>query len=125
MPHKCTKCNEIFKDGESCILNGCPNCEGKKFMYVPSEPLKSKEDKGSSIKEIATDGAESPKKSKPDIAGKRVESIRILEPGSYELNINSILERDELVMAIKEEGKYEIYFPSMFKKKKREKRLNY
>ncbi|MCD5425578.1 MAG: Zn-ribbon domain-containing protein [Methanosarcinaceae archaeon] len=121
MPHKCTKCEEIFKDGDSCILTGCPNCGGKKFMYAPSKIIESKENEGLSIKEISTNTQIS-KEDKPDIAGKRVESVRILEPGSYEININSVLERDELVMAMKEEGTYEIYLPSIFKKKEKRKK---
>jgi hypothetical protein len=48
----------------------------------------------------------------------RVESVRILGPGSYELNLDSLLERKELVMAIKEEGSYALHLPSVFKQRK-------
>ena len=44
----------------------------------------------------------------------RVESVRILGPGSYELNLDSLLERKELVMAIREEGSYALHLPSVF-----------
>jgi len=50
--------------------------------------------------------------------GERVESVRILGPGSYELNLDSLLERTELVMAIKEEGSYAVHLPSVFKQRK-------
>ncbi|KUK45415.1 MAG: Zn-ribbon containing protein [Methanothrix sp.] len=50
---------------------------------------------------------------------KTLESIRMPEPGSYELNLPSLFERDELVMAIKE-GTYLIDLSSAFKKSKKE-----
>jgi len=50
--------------------------------------------------------------------GNRIESIRILSPGQYELNLESLLERKEIVMALKEDGTYIVNLPSVFKKKK-------
>ena len=62
------------------------------------------------------------KKQEPEAERKidedRVESVRILGPGSYELNLDSLLERKELVMAIREEGSYALHLPSVFKQKK-------
>ena len=49
---------------------------------------------------------------------KTLESIRMPEPGTYELNLPSLFERDELVMAIKE-GTYLIDLSSAFKKQKK------
>ena len=37
MPHKCTRCENIFKDGAAIILNGCPKCGWNKFLYVRDE----------------------------------------------------------------------------------------
>jgi hypothetical protein len=48
----------------------------------------------------------------------RVESVRILGPGSYELNLESLFERKELVMAIREEGSYALHLPSVFNQQK-------
>lgn len=59
----------------------------------------------------------------PDNSGKMedkaLESIRISEPGTYELNLPSLFERDELVMAVKE-GTYLIDLSSAFKKSKKD-----
>ena len=49
---------------------------------------------------------------------KALESIRMPEPGTYELNLSSLFERDELVMAVKE-GTYLIDLSSAFKKPKK------
>ena len=52
-------------------------------------------------------------------AGKTLESIKITAPGTYELNLPSLFERDELIMAVKE-GTYFIDLTSAFKKVKRD-----
>jgi predicted nucleic acid-binding Zn-ribbon protein len=48
-----------------------------------------------------------------------VESIRITAPGTYELNLPSLFEREELIMAVKE-GTYLIDLTSVFRKGKKE-----
>jgi len=144
MPHKCTRCESIFKDGAAIILNGCPKCGWNKFLYVrdenpaPEHVLKSNAsaitgqispEASNFIKEvdeilgiqdepkqhelIKEEKVETPKE-----IGNRVESIRILSPGQYELNLESLLERKEIVMALKEDGTYVVHLPSVFKQKK-------
>jgi len=51
--------------------------------------------------------------------GKALESIKITAPGTYELNLPSLFERDELIMAVKE-GTYFIDLSSAFKKGKKD-----
>jgi predicted nucleic acid-binding Zn-ribbon protein len=139
MPHRCTRCGTIFEDGDSVILSGCPNCGWNKFLYVTKGP-EGLEDQGSlaleeekldlesSLDEVvrsideALASEQEGKKQEPETERKtdeeRVESVRILGPGSYELNLNSLLERKELVMAIREEGSYALHLPSVFKQQK-------
>ena len=50
---------------------------------------------------------------------KTLESIKITAPGTYELNLPSLFERDELIMAVKE-GTYFIDLASVFKKGKKD-----
>jgi len=134
MPHKCTRCENVFKDGAAIILNGCPKCGWNKFLYVKDASAKEPVGKtptippaaskfikevdellGSKAKPSASKEAE---EKKPEEIGERVESVRILSPGSYELNLESLLERDEIVMALKEDGTYLVHLPSVFQKKK-------
>ena len=49
----------------------------------------------------------------------KVESIRITAPGTYELNLPSLFEREELIMAVKE-GTYLIDLTSAFRKSKKD-----
>ena len=137
MPHKCTKCENVFKDGAAIILDGCPKCGGHKFLYVRGEGTESsvkKTETGPAIPAAASKfikevdelrgKKDSPKPEKheegvQEEVGDRVESVRILSKGSYELNLESLLERDEIVMALKEDGTYVLHLPSVFQKKKR------
>jgi len=50
--------------------------------------------------------------------GKKLESIKITAPGTYELNLPSLFERDELIMAVKD-GTYFIDLSSAFRKGKK------
>jgi predicted nucleic acid-binding Zn-ribbon protein len=50
---------------------------------------------------------------------KTLESVKITAPGTYELNLPSLFERDELIMAVKE-GTYFIDLASVFKKTKKD-----
>jgi len=124
MPHKCTQCGREFRDGSTEILRGCPSCDGKKFLYV-SERVRHKdvlEDK--TIQEIALETNEpvlevkTLEKKHADIYD-RVESVRIVGPGSYELNIEKLAKSDERVIGVGKDGSYVVDLISMSKKKDR------
>jgi len=137
MSHKCTRCGQAFRDGASEILSGCPNCGWNKFLYVTdrseeifrqdvptphdiepwAESVTPEDAEVIDINELINkvEIEEKPKThSAPD--PHMVESIKILGQGSYELNIESLLERPGIVMALKEEGTYMLHLPSIFSK---------
>ncbi len=140
MSHKCTRCGDIFVDGAAVILSGCPSCGWNKFLYVkgPEEEHQVSEKAGHEvldethgqetpaeklIKEIdEIIGIEKEERSVTEEDGDRVESVRILGPGSYELNLASLLHRKEIIMAIKEDGTYALHLPSVFKAERKEKK---
>ena len=113
MPHKCTRCGKLFKDGDKNILSGCPECGWNKFLYAREEAKKKVS------RDIDALLEEKEKPEKTSILD-RLESVRILGPGSYEVNIKALLERDEIVVALREDGRYIIHLPSVFGKKKDE-----
>ena len=43
------------------------------------------------------------------------ESIRVLEPGQYELNLMELYDREEYIIALQEDGKYTIQVPERWK----------
>ncbi|KDE55418.1 Zn-ribbon domain-containing protein [Methanoculleus sp. MH98A] len=125
MPHKCTQCGREFEDGSTKILKGCPSCGGKKFLYIREAERHDDVLKEKTIDEIVRDTGEDVLEVKPDRRKKeeievfeRIESIRILGPGSYELNIEKLARSDEVVVGLENEGKYVVDILSMAKKKK-------
>lgn len=125
MPHKCTQCGREFEDGSTKILKGCPSCGGKKFLYIREAERHDDVLKEKTLDEIARETGEEVLEVKSDRRKKeeievfeRIESIRILGPGSYELNIEKLARSDEVVVGLENEGKYVVDILSMAKKKK-------
>lgn len=125
MPHKCTQCGREFEDGSTKILKGCPSCGGKKFLYIREAERHDDVLKEKTIDEIAQETGEEVLEVKPDLRKKeeievfeRIESIRILGPGSYELNIDKLARSDEVVVGLEKEGKYVVDILSMVRKRK-------
>jgi predicted nucleic acid-binding Zn-ribbon protein len=54
--------------------------------------------------------------------GERVESIRIVSPGTYELNIEKMADSDERVVGIGSGGSYVVDLLSMVKSNKKKRR---
>ncbi|MFA7562817.1 MAG: Zn-ribbon domain-containing protein [Methanoculleus sp.] len=125
MPHKCTQCGREFEDGSTKILKGCPSCGGKKFLYIREAERHDDVLKEKTIDEIVRETGEEVLEVKQDRQKKdeievfeRIESIRILSPGSYELNIEKLAQSDEVVVGLEKEGRYVVDILSMARKKK-------
>lgn len=43
--------------------------------------------------------------------GDQFEGVKIIEPGSYELNLTKLYERDQKIIALEEDGRYRVVFP--------------
>lgn len=111
-PHKCTQCGKIFPDAAEELLKGC-ECGGKFFFYIREEKINElqemiaeldKIDKVQVEKEIreATGLDETPEE--PVILD--VESIRLIEPGKFEIDIMNLLTKKRVLIYELEEGKY-------------------
>jgi uncharacterized protein len=131
MPHKCTKCGREYKDGSTEILKGCESCGNKKFLFVKDAEINKDVLEEKTIDEIAEESREEvlevvePKKKREVEMYDRVETIRIVSPGSYELNLEKMAETDERIVSVGKEGSYIIDLMSMAKeepKKKHRKR---
>ena len=96
--HRCIKCGQEYEDSEDLILKGCPNC-GSKFFEFHQE---------GKVKEIK------------ESRGDSVETIMVREHGIYEVNLNSLLE-DESIIISDEEGRYLIDINFLLKKKLKDK----
>jgi len=124
MPHKCTQCGREFEDGSTKILKGCPSCGGKKFLYIREAERHDDVLKEKTVSEIVRETGRDVLEVRSDRQRKeievfdRIESIRILGPGSYELNIEKLAKSDEFVVGLEKEGKYVVDILSMARKKK-------
>lgn len=127
--HKCLKCGAKFERITGSMLSGCPECGGKFFLYVKGDLCRDDISTGIST-DISSDIGELVDRIEIDdreplplpLEEERIESLRVLSPGVYELNLNTLLERNEIIMQIKENGTYVIPLPSLFRSKKRKKR---
>jgi predicted nucleic acid-binding Zn-ribbon protein len=129
MPHKCTKCGREYNDGSTEILRGCASCGGKKFLYVKEAEINKDVLEEKSIEEIADESKEQvleivgqPVTSKKEVEMyDRVETIRIVSPGSYELNLEKMAKNDERIVSVGKEGSYIIDIMSMAKEEHKKK----
>ena len=129
MPHKCTKCGREYKDGSTEILKGCASCGNKKFLYVKEEQIHEDVLEERPLSEMAEESKEEilevvePKKEKKEVEMyDRVETIRIVAPGSYELNLEKMAESDERIVSVGKEGSYIIDLMSMAKDEPKKKK---
>ncbi len=120
MPHQCVRCNKLYPDGAQEILKGC-DCGARLFFFIKKKHIEegkqlisnlSKDDK----KQIENDITEilhiKNEPNKPVILD--IESIRVLKPGKYELDLVHLFKKDPLIIKL-EEGKYVIDLPQAFK----------
>ncbi|MBS3171127.1 hypothetical protein J4449_00795 [Candidatus Woesearchaeota archaeon] len=117
--HQCVKCNTFYEDGSATLLKGCEKCGGKFFFFINKKAIEK-------AKQITQDlTIEQKKEIEEDvleILGERdddlpvvldLETINILEPGKYELDLVDIFKGKPLIYRL-EEGKYIIDIASSF-----------
>jgi len=124
MPHQCVRCNTFYPDGSAEILKGC-TCGARLFFYIKKKDVEygkelltnlSDEDKVNIEKDVAevleirneVDDA-------PVVLD--LESIRVVKPGKFEIDLVHLFKKDPLIIKL-EEGKYMIDLPQAFKKAK-------
>lgn len=123
MPHQCVRCNTFYEDGANEILKGC-SCGGKLFFYVKKEQVEaakkistnlSKKDKAQ-IEEDVYDiiGADHDESDAPVILD--LESIRVLKPGKFEIDLVHLFQKGQPLVYKLEEGKYMIDIVGSLKK---------
>ena len=122
MPHQCVHCSKIIEVGSKEILEGCGSCGGKFFFYIRDEQAekikKSKEEIIPEFNTVDKKKVEEDVRSilkvedeeKPVILD--LESVRVLGPGSFELDIVSLMNRKPIVFKLSE-GKYVIDIEGM------------
>jgi len=121
MPHQCVHCGRLIEGGSREILEGCAKCGSRFFFFIRDEQMSNIKE---SQKIIEFDKVDKEKveedvrsilgienESKPVILD--LESVRVLKPGKFEIDLVSLLNRKPIVFKL-EEGKYLIDIESGF-----------
>ena len=115
MPHQCVHCSKIIEVGSKEILEGCDSCGGKFFFYIRDEQVgEIKKAREIPIPEFNTVDKKKVERDvrailkiedddKPVILD--LESVRVLQPGKFEIDIVSLMNRRPIVFKLSE-GKY-------------------
>ena len=116
MPHQCTKCGKVYPDAAEELLNGC-NCGSRFFYYIRQEKFDAmqsevkkvmteleKADKDQIEKDIRELTGLDKKPDEPVILD--LESVRVLQPGKFEIDIVSLFSKNRPLIYKLGEGKY-------------------
>lgn len=115
MAHQCVHCGRILKEANKEILEGCSNCGGKFFFFIRDENLEvKKKQEDLHLREFTDQEKTSIEKDVREILKIEddlapvildIESIQILGPGKFEIDLVSLMNRKPVVVKL-EEGKY-------------------
>ncbi len=123
MPHKCVHCNRMIAAGSKELLDGCSTCGGRFFFYIREEWLqkeqKIKEQLEKQIGNIEQLSSSEKEKVEADVREilnvedeedpviLDIESVRVISPGKFEIDLVALLNRKPIVFKL-QEGKYMI-----------------
>ena len=122
MPHQCVHCSKIYPDAAAELLSGCI-CGSHFFFYIRAdqqERLNNKE----LFQELNEEDKEKIESDVREIMGIEneeipiildLESVRILGPGKFEIDIVNLFSKKRPLIYKLEEGKYIIDLASSFK----------
>ena len=111
MPHQCLKCEKVYDNSSDVIIKGCTNCGSKLFLFIKKIPEAqeeielSREQKEIILKEV--EGFIDIKDSDAPIVFK-LENVRVLEPGKYEIDINQLMKKEKPLIYKVQDGTYVI-----------------
>ena len=122
MPHQCVRCGRMYDDGAAEILKGC-SCGAKMFYFIRPEKLKQLKEERIPVSRKEQEQIE---KDVYDLIGDEIdmekpvildiESIEILKPGKYKLDLVKLFKAKEPLIYKLEDGKYIVDLVESFKK---------
>jgi predicted nucleic acid-binding Zn-ribbon protein len=123
MPYKCVHCSELYDNGSKAVLEGCNKCGRKFFFYIKEDRvnlvLKNQEELKLNVSE-----KNQIEKDVREIAGVEneetpvfldFESIKIIKPGKYLLDLAKLFSLDKPRVYKLEDGKYIVDLSSKLK----------
>ena len=118
MPHICLRCKKRI-EAEEGKAPRCPECGGTRFAFISARRLEME------AQEPVPEQPSPPPPQEPDkepdpVDPDQLESIRILEPGRYDLNLIKLAESDDRIIRIGKDAHYRLDLNSMVRSKKKE-----
>ena len=126
MPHQCVRCSQMYEDGSDALLKGC-NCGGKFFFFMKKQDVQQVQEM---TENLTTQDKTQMERDALDLVGEKrdhkpvvldLESIRVLKPGKFEIDLVDLFKGNPLVYKL-EDGKYVIDIVSTFQSS--EKKVN-
>lgn len=125
MPHQCVRCSTFYPDAAQEILKGC-KCGGRLFFFVKQERLDAMKKQEETLHQLTHEQKFQMEQDVYSMLGLQrtdpvvldFESVRMLAPGKYELDITRLF-RDEPLIFKLAEGKYLIDVPSVMAKRRK------
>ncbi len=128
MPHQCVRCGKFYEDGDSTLLKKGCSCGSRLWFFVKQESIEKaktlntqlSDEQKVQIEEDVLDIVGTEGKNEPVVLD--LESVRITEPGKFELDLVSLFNKENPVVFKLEEGKYIIDIPETFQRQRESKR---
>ena len=130
MPHQCVRCGKLYEDGEVDVIKGC-NCGAKMFYFLKSEKFKDLRKKAEERAKLSAEDRVQVEEDIYDLMGNEIdrdkpvildlESIDIVKPGTYHLDLVRLFGEAEPLIYKLEDGKYYVDVIESFKKLRKKK----
>ena len=122
MPHQCVRCNTFYDDGSAEILKGC-SCGSRLFFYVKKSAIEKAKEISTSLTvkektQIEKDVLDlvGDKKNEDEPVILDLESIRVAQPGKFEIDLVQLFNKDNPIIYKLAEGKYVVDIPQTFER---------
>lgn len=95
MGHQCVRCSKVYENQSAELMKGC-SCGSRVFLFLKQDlkPVEKKQDYKWLEDELAFLTKDKPVSIDPEA----VENLHIVEQGSYELDLPSLMKGDPLVI---------------------------
>lgn len=113
-PHQCVHCGQLYENAAPELLKGC-SCGSRFFFYIREEQYeKLQREKEMPMKELGKEEKQQIEKDVREMIGVKeeepvildFESIRVIKPGKFELDIVNLFSKKRPLIYKLEEGKY-------------------
>jgi len=130
MAYRCVHCSKIYDDDSDEIISGCSNCKSKFFFYIREEKLKEILANKDLMPELSSREKKQIESDVRDIVGAEdmespifldFESISIIKPGKYLLDLAKLFAKDKPKVYKLEDGKYIIDLSNLISAKEKDK----